>query len=86
MEREETVNDGLELLHDVQLGLGKMVSQRGLAANKPWRAGLSPREALASLPNSGAEAPRGLKSTLRNRRGTQRFPCLVVQAKAFVVG
>jgi hypothetical protein len=27
-----------------------MVAQRGFAANKPWRAGFSPREALASLP------------------------------------
>jgi outer membrane protein insertion porin family len=33
-----------------------------------WRAGFSPREALASLPASGAGAPRGLKSALQNRR------------------
>ena len=42
-----------------------------LAANKPWRVGFSPREALASLPTSGAEAPRGLKPALQksSRRG-----------------
>ena len=45
---------------------GKMVAQRVFAANKPGRAGFSPREALASLPTSGAEAPRGLKSALQN--------------------
>jgi thiol-disulfide isomerase/thioredoxin len=58
------------------------MAQRGFAANTPWRAGLSPREALASLPASGAEAPRGLKSALQNRRGAQRFPALVFQAVA----
>jgi outer membrane protein, multidrug efflux system len=34
---------------------------------KPWRAGFSPREALASLPPSGIQVPHGLKSALRNR-------------------
>ncbi|HEY6346222.1 MAG TPA: TadE/TadG family type IV pilus assembly protein [Bryobacteraceae bacterium] len=33
---------------------------------KSWRAGFSPREALASLPASGTEVPRGLKSALQN--------------------
>jgi hypothetical protein len=48
------------------------------AATKPWRAGFSPREALASLPTSGAKAPRGLKSALQNRREQGRNPGLVV--------
>jgi hypothetical protein len=47
----------------------KESAQRGFAANKLWRVGFSPREALASLPpypaTSGAEAPRGLKSALQ---------------------
>jgi hypothetical protein len=34
---------------------------------------LSPREALASPPHSGTKVPSGLKSTLRNRRGTIRL-------------
>jgi hypothetical protein len=50
---------------------------------KPWRAGFSPREALASLPKSSAEAPLGLiKSALQNRRCAQRFLSLVIQALA----
>jgi hypothetical protein len=43
----------------------KESAQRGFAANKLWRVGFSPSEALASLPTSGAEAPRGLKSALQ---------------------
>ena len=71
----------LSLLPIAQMAvaLGKMV-ERGFAAN--GRAGFSPREALASLPDSGAEAPRGLKSALQNHRGEQRFVWLVVQALA----
>jgi hypothetical protein len=59
-----------------------MVAQRCFAANKPWRAGFSPREALASLPKGGAKAPRGLKSALQNRRGRKRSLELLVQASA----
>jgi len=61
--------------------LDKMVGQRGFT-RKPWRAGFSPREALASLALSGTKVPRGLKSALQNRRGAQRFVWLVGQALA----
>ena len=36
----------------------------GLIAIAAWRAGFSPREALASRPGGGAKAPRGLKPAL----------------------
>jgi Family of unknown function (DUF5947) len=36
------------------------------------RAGFSPREALASLPHSGTEVPRGLKSALPQTPSTER--------------
>jgi hypothetical protein len=36
---------------------------------KAWRAGFGPREASASLRQRGTKVPRGLKSSLQNRRG-----------------
>jgi len=41
-------------------GLSRQCRYRG------WRVGFSPREASASLPTSGAEAPRGLKPALQS--------------------
>jgi S1/P1 Nuclease len=41
-------------------------------------------QASASLPKSGAEAPRGLKSTLQNRRGTKRFFGSAVRALVLI--
>ena len=50
---------------------------------KAWRVGFSPREALASLGDGGAKAPRGLKPALQSvfkgrskRQATMRAPCL----------
>jgi hypothetical protein len=47
------------------------------SATQSWRVGLSrpiyARQASASLAESGAEAPRGLKSALQDRRGVRRM-------------
>jgi anti-anti-sigma factor len=64
------LSEVIPMAEDVTSGLGAL---RGMPATKLWRAGLSPREASAALAQSGAQAPRGLKSTLRNRRGTKGF-------------
>jgi hypothetical protein len=41
---------------------------------------LSPREASASL-SSGTEVPRGLKSALQNRRGTENQAIFIKLAR-----
>ena len=58
-----------------------------LLAVTPWRVGFSPREALASQPVSGAEAPRELKPTLQMRfqRSGWRQPLISCLAGIFVI-
>jgi anti-anti-sigma factor len=64
------LSEVIPMAKDVTSGLRAL---RGMSTTKSWRAGLSPREASPSLAKSCAEAPRGLKSTLRNHRATKGF-------------
>jgi hypothetical protein len=52
----------------------------------PWRAGLSPREALASLPPSGTQVPRGLKKSALQKRLLLRLLCALVLAATLAAG